>query len=61
MGVGPVCQTSLSTGLSEWDLGYISHTMQNRLLYVFYFYLKTELTFDQFNTFSLTERYAIKQ
>ena len=21
MGVGPVCQTSLSTGLSEWDLG----------------------------------------
>ena len=21
MGVGPVCQTSLSTGLSKWDLG----------------------------------------
>ena len=21
MGVGPVCQTSLSTGLSEWEMG----------------------------------------
>ena len=21
MGMGPVCQTSLSTGLSEWELG----------------------------------------
>ena len=21
MGVGPTCQTSLSTGLSEWELG----------------------------------------
>ena len=21
MGVGPVCRTSLSTGLSEWELG----------------------------------------
>ena len=29
MGVGPVCQTSLSTGLSEWELG---PRMQNSLL-----------------------------
>ena len=32
MGVGPVCW--LSTGLSEWELGRISHKTQNNLLYL---------------------------
>ena len=33
MGVGPVCQTSLPSGLSEWGLVYISHATQNGPLY----------------------------
>ena len=34
MGVGPTCWTSLSTGLSQWELGYIAHSMQNGLLQI---------------------------
>ena len=31
MGMGPVCQTSLPTGSSEWGLGYISHAWNSSL------------------------------
>ena len=32
MGVGPVCQTSLSIGLSEWELGP-RHAEQSLILF----------------------------
>ena len=49
MGVGPVCRTSLPTGLSEWGLGYIPHATWNGSLY----------SLAAFKVFSLSLNFAI--
>ena len=33
MGVGPACLTSLPTGFSKWELGYVSHSWSGSLYF----------------------------